>query len=164
MKKYIQADTETNYLNMTEEEWEAHNAEVIADFARWLDKPGKSDFEADPYSIFEKMTLAEVRKWLMPASYAERNGLYCYHSDDEVEEDEWYYILYDDGKTLSLSPGDSLVGVRRSGILVCIQDNPNTSIIYARRGSNDVELFNDATFEENFDIWRWDIATFGMQN
>ena len=56
MKKYIQADTETNYLNMTEEEWEAHNADVIADFARWLDKPGKSDFEADPYSIFEKMT------------------------------------------------------------------------------------------------------------
>ena len=47
-----------------EEEWEAHNAEVIADFARWLDKPGKSDFEADPYSIFEKMSLAEVRKCL----------------------------------------------------------------------------------------------------
>jgi len=157
MKKYIQSDIETNYLNMTKEEWEAHNAAVIADFARWLDKPGKSAFEADTYSIFEKMSLAEVRKWLMPASYAEKNGLYNYHSDDYVEEDEWYYIVYDDGTTLSLSPGDSLVGVRRSNILVCIQDNPNTSIIYAKRGSADVSICNDATFEENFDSWRWDI-------
>lgn len=155
-KTYIKSNDETNYMNMTEAEWIANNEKIESDFAKWLDSSNKSAFEADPYSVFEKMSLAEVRKWLMPASYAERNGLYCYHSDDEVEEDEWYYILYDDGKTLSLSPGDSLIGVRRSGILVCIQDNPCTSIIYAKRGSSDVSIYNDARFDENFDTWRWD--------
>lgn len=156
MKKYIQTDTETNYLNMTEEEWSQNNEKVAADFAKWLDSPTKSAFEADTYSVFEKMSLAEVRKWLMPASYGERWGLYSYNSDDEVEEDTWYYIIYGDGSTLSLSPGDSLVGVKRNNILVCIQDNPNTSIIYAKRGSSDVSIYNDASFDENFDTWRWD--------
>ena len=99
------------------------------------------------------MSLAEVRRWLTPASEDDR---YSYNSEDYVEEDTWYYIIYNDGSTLSLSPGDSLVGVRRGNILVCIQDNSCTSIIYAKRGSSDVSIYNDARFDENFDIWRWD--------
>lgn len=153
MKTYIKSNDETNYMNMTEAEWIANNEKIESDFAKWLDSSNKSAFEADPYSVFEKMSLAEVRKWLTPASEDDR---YSYNSEDYVEEDTWYYIIYNDGSTLSLSPGDSLVGVRRGNILVCIQDNPCTSIIYAKRGSSDVSIYNDARFDENFDIWRWD--------
>lgn len=151
------AEEETNYLNMTEAEWEQNNDKIRNDFARWLDSSTKKAFEADIYSVFEKMSLAEVRKWLMPASEEERTGQFCYNAYDYVEDDTWYYIVYGDGSTLSLSPGDSLVGVKRGNILVCIQDNPCTSVIYAKRGSSDVSIYNDARFEENFDIWRWDI-------
>ena len=153
MKTYIKSNDETNYMNMTEAEWIANNEKIESDFAKWLDSSNKSAFEADPYSVFEKMSLAEVRRWLTPASEDDR---YSYNSEDYVEEDTWYYIIYNDGSTLSLSPGDSLVGVKRGNILVCIQDNPCTSIIYAKRGSSDVSIYNDARFEENFDIWRWD--------
>lgn len=153
MKTYIKSDNETNYMNMTEAEWLANNERIESDFAKWLDSSNKSAFEADPYSVFEKMSLSEVRRWLTPASEDDR---YSYNSEDYVEEDTWYYIIYNDGSTLSLSPGDSLVGVRRGNILVCIQDNPCTSIIYAKRGSSDVSIYNDARFDENFDIWRWD--------
>lgn len=131
-----------------------NNDKVVEDFNKWLDSSDKKAFEADDYNIFEKMSLREVRQWLTPNS---ENYLRSYNDTDEVPEDTWYYIGYDDGEVLRLEPGDALNGVKRSGIIFAIQDNASTTMIYAKRGSNDVSIYNNSSYKDGNDIWYYDI-------
>lgn len=137
---------------MTEAQWEENNTRVEQDFADWLDSNNKGHFQAGQYAIFEKMTLAEAQKWLKPNS---ASG-FSYNDSDEVPEDTWYYIVYNDGSYRSLEPGDDLKGVKRSGLTLVVQENDNTTIIYSKNGSSGIQLYNDAKYEEKNDLWRWD--------
>ena len=134
--------------DITKDEWDARNVEIPELFDKWLDSSRKDAFEIDPYNIFEKLPLREVRLWLKPDS----EGGFSYNSYDEVEEDFWWDIGYTDGSVLHLGPGDSLVGVRRSGILYAINTNANTTMIYGK--SNYISIYNDSDYDEFNDIWR----------
>lgn len=134
--------------NISEDEWNQRNIEIPEIFDKWLDGPDKHALEIDPYNVFEKLSLREVRLMLKPDS----EPGFSYNSDDEVNEDEWWSIGYADGSTLSLSPGDSLVGVRRGNILYAINENANTTMIYGK--SNYISIYNDAEYDEFNDIWR----------
>lgn len=149
----VGATENKNYAGLTESQWDANNEKVASGFNDWLDSREKKAYTADQYNVFEKMTLDEVRKWLKPES---ASG-YSYNDSDEVPEETYYYVGYDTGDVLMLDPGDSLKGVPRTGILWCVQENEATTMVYSKRGSQDISIYNDAEYKENNDIWRWDV-------
>lgn len=142
----------TNDKGQTEAQWEAYNRQTEQDFEKWLDSNDKKAFEADQYNVYEKMSLDEARKFLKPNS---EKG-YSYNDGDEVPDENYFYIEYGSGESLYLEPGDSLKGVRRTDINFVINENENTTAIYSKKGSSYIGIYNDATFSENNDIWRWE--------
>lgn len=132
---------------VSQSKWEANNIKIQNDFAKWLDSRDRKPFEADQYNVFEKLTLDEVRKYLR----TEEEG-YNYYSDNEVPADESWYIKYKDGTTVYLSEGDSIKGVRRTGILFAVNENPGTTAIYGK--SKDIKIENTSDYSEHNDIWR----------
>ena len=142
----------TSSNELSQSQWEQNNTKAEQKFAEWLDSKDKRPFEVDRYNVFEKMTLNEAQKWLKPNSAAG----YSYNDSDEVPEDTWYTVRYEDGTQLRLEPGDSLKGVKRTGIVLCVQENTETTAIYSKNGSSGIYIYNSADYEENNDIWQWD--------
>lgn len=142
----------TNDKGQTEAQWEAYNRQTEQDFEKWLDSNDKKAFEADEFNVYEKLSLDETRKFLKPES---EKG-FSYNNDDFVPEDNYWTIEYGDGTTLRLEPGDSLKGVKRNNINYAVNENENTTMIYSKKGSGYIYIYNDADFSENNDIWMWE--------
>lgn len=125
------------------------NDTTSAEFAEWLDSSAQTqNFEANAYSIFEKLSLRDLQKYLKPDS---ETG-FSYNDGDEVPEDNWWYIVYNDGREVYLEPGDNLKGVKRSGIRLAVNDNAYTTMIYGR--SKDINIY----YDEDLDAYRWEAA------
>ena len=146
------AGTRNQSTEPTEAQWEDNNRRAEQGFANWLDSKQKAPFIVDQYNVFEKMTLDEARKWLKPNS---ASG-YSYNDYDEVPEDTWYTIVYDDGSSKRLEPGDDLNGVRRSGLVLVVQENDSSTMVYSKNGSSGIHIYNTADYDEHNDIWQWD--------